>query len=159
MWQAVCCRPLIPIPAVGSSTFGDGTCSCVTTVGSAQEHPEHAHAGFCWKAQSPSGSTGTELGHASIPPACKITLHLQSVEMSVIGSLTKSIFMTLLFMLASHCSLPTSSQLHSFFHMEILSSLQIEFHLCQVCGAGAGFSQRSGPLAERSKCSLVTWGA
>lgn len=86
------------------------------------------------RAQSPSGSAGTELGHASIPPACKITLHLQSVEMGVIGSPTKSIFMTLLFMLASHYSLPISSQLDSFFHMEIPSSLQIDFHPCQVPG-------------------------
>lgn len=42
--------------------------------------PLQASAG---RAHSPSGSAGigTELGRASVRPACKINLHLQSVEM------------------------------------------------------------------------------
>lgn len=49
--------------------------------------------------------------------------------------------MSVLFMLASRCSLPISSQVNSFFHMEILPSLQVHFRPCQVPGAGAVFSE------------------
>lgn len=94
----------------------------------------------------------------SICPACKINLHLQMWKWVFLGSPTQSIFMNVLFMLVSCCSLPVFSQVNSFFHMEILPSLQIHFHACQVAGAGAGFSQRSLPLAGRRKRPLVTWG-
>lgn len=110
------------------------------------------------RAWSPSGSAVLSWDmQAFVLPAeeahiCKVCRWLG------IGSPAPSTFMSVLFMSAPCCSLPASSQVKSFFHMEILPSLQIHFQPCQAPGAGAGFSQRSGPLDGSSKCPLVTWG-
>lgn len=55
----------------------------LSLMAAAWEHPEHAAAGFCWKGPEPLWQCGTKLGHASVCPACKINLRLQSAEMGV----------------------------------------------------------------------------
>lgn len=133
---------------------------CPRLVAAAPEHPEHAAVGFLL--EGPGAPLAVQVPSWDMQ-AFVLGTHTKKIRICkvwkcvFIGSPAKSIFMSVLFMSAS-------LQSSYFFPSQLLLSYgnpplpPIYFHPCQVPGAGAGFSQRSGPLAGRSKCPLMTWG-